>query len=226
MTAPLRLVIFDVDGTLVDSQASILAAMQAAFDGQGLTLPPRDQVLSIVGLSLDEGMAELAASHSKPVRDQMVADYKAAFQANRQQLGAGSAPLYPGALDSLEQLHDVPEILLGIATGKSRRGLDALLQAHGLSSRFVTQQVADHHPSKPHPSMILAAMSETGVAPEQTVMIGDTRFDMDMARAAGVTPIGVDWGYHPADSLHNAQCVLSDFSELGAVLADMWDIQI
>lgn len=222
MTSPLRLVIFDVDGTLVDSQVSIVAAMTAAFDGMGLPVPARSDVLSIVGLSLDEGMAALAGEHPKPVRDQLVTGYKAAFQANRHQLGAGSAPLYPGTLETLNQLHAIPDVLLGIATGKSRRGLDALLDAHGLSHMFVTQQVADHHPSKPHPSMVLTAMAETGVEPRDTVLIGDTRFDMDMAQAAGVTPIGVDWGYHPADTLHNAHRILSDFAELHLVLEDIW----
>ncbi len=222
MTSPLRLVIFDVDGTLVDSQVSIVSAMTAAFDGLEMPVPARGNILSIVGLSLDEGMVELAGDHAKPVRDQLVTGYKAAFQANRHALGAGSAPLYPGTLDTLARLHAIPDVLLGIATGKSRRGLDALLEAHGLSQIFVTQQVADHHPSKPHPSMVLTAMAETGVEPRNTVLVGDTRFDMDMARAAGVTPIGVDWGYHPADTLHNAHRVLSNFDQLHPELEQIW----
>ena len=114
----------------------------------------------------------------------------------------------------LTQLHAVPEILLGIATGKSRRGLDGLLAVHGLEKLFVTQQVADHHPSKPHPSMLRACCDETGVAPEDAVMIGDTSFDMQMARAAGMDGIGVSWGYHRREELGEARIVVDSFAQL------------
>lgn len=223
MTAGLKLVIFDVDGTLVDSQAAIVGAMTLTFDEQGIALPDRAQILSIVGLSLDEAMRELVPEQPQSTRDALVAGYKAAFQANRRQLGAGSAPLYPGALDILHRLHAIPEVLLGIATGKSRRGLDAMLEAHDLTHIFVTQQVADFHPSKPHPSMIETAMSDVGVATADTVMIGDTRFDMDMARAAGVRGIGVDWGYHPAHQL-DADHMLTQFGDLLPLLTDIWSL--
>jgi phosphoglycolate phosphatase len=107
-----------------------------------------------------------------------------------------------------------------VATGKSQRGLDALIEGHDLGM-FVTRQVADHHPSKPHPSMILTAMSETGIPPADTVMIGDTTFDMDMGRAAGVTTIGVDWGYHPAAHL-GADHMLAEFAALPDLLRRIW----
>lgn len=222
MTA-LRLVIFDVDGTLVDSQASILGAMQAAFDEVGLMMPNRDTVLSIVGLSLDQAMAALAPDEPAERQHALVEGYKHAFQAQRK---AGMpAPLYPGALDALHTLHATPEILLGIATGKSKRGLDALLDMHGLAHMFVTQQVADFHPSKPHPSMIHEALADTGVSPTHAAMIGDTRFDMDMAQAAGVAGIGVSWGYHPADQLTAAKAVIDRFDALPQTLTEIWKNQ-
>ncbi len=223
MNRPLRLVIFDVDGTLVDSQHDILGAMAIAFENAGLTVPTRDEVLGIVGLSLPIAMARLAPDAEAALQDQLVEGYKEAYVAMRAKTGAAqSSPLYPDALEMLEDLHSRPEVLLGVATGKSRRGLDKLIEAHGLEKFFVTQQVADFHPSKPHPSMILQAMQETGVAPEQTVMIGDTSFDMDMAKAAGVRGIAVRWGYHPVSALNGAADLLDDFAALPRVLSTLW----
>ncbi len=214
----LRLVIFDVDGTLVDSQGDIMSSMQAAFAGEGLNLPDRATVLSIVGLSLPMAMAELAPAQPEPVRTRMVETYKESYAALRKQNGAGSSPLYPGALEAIETLHAQPETLLGIATGKSKRGLDALLDSHGLGHMFVTQQVADFHPSKPHPAMIHAALSGLGIAPLNAVMVGDTRFDMEMAQAAGVPFVGVGWGYHAPATLTGAAQVIDDFAALPAAI--------
>ena len=118
----------------------------------------------------------------------------------------------------------MPEVLLGIATGKSRRGLDKLIEGHGLEGLFVTQQVADFHPSKPHPSMILQAMADTGVAPAQTVMIGDTGYDMEMAAAAGVPGIGVTWGYHGRERLGAASLLAEDYDGLRAALGQVWSV--
>lgn len=223
MRTPLRLVIFDVDGTLVDSQGDILGAMRHAFEGLGLDVPPRNAVLGIVGLSLPVAMARLAPDVGEAVQSQLVERYKSAYVDMRAKVGAAqSSPLYDGARDGLEQLHATPELLLGVATGKSRRGLDSLIKAHDLGSFFVTQQVADFHPSKPHPSMILQAMAETGVDPENTVMIGDTSFDMEMAQSAGVRGIGVSWGYHPVSALEGAAEVLTDFAALPSALSRLW----
>jgi phosphoglycolate phosphatase len=223
MSRPLRLVIFDVDGTLVDSQADILGAMDSAFGVAGMLAPSRDDVLGIVGLSLPVAMARLVPDASPALRERLVEGYKAAYAEMRARIGAAqSSPLYPGARAALEALHGMPEVLLGVATGKSRRGLDKLIEAHGLERFFVTQQVADHHPSKPHPSMILTAMAEAGVEAQQTVMVGDTSFDMEMARAAGVPGIGVSWGYHPVPALRDASHVLDDFAALPALLETVW----
>ena len=222
MTA-LRLIVFDVDGTLVDSQADILGSMAAAFSAEGLDVPEREAVLGIVGLSLDVAMTRLAPEADRATHDRLVEGYKHAYMTLRKANGsAQSSPLYPGARTVLDHLAGVDHYLLGVATGKSRRGLDALLQGHGLERMFVTQQVADHHPSKPHPAMLHSAMAETGIAPEAAVMIGDTSFDMEMARAAGMAAIGVSWGYHDREALSAADVVIDDFAALPQVLRSMW----
>lgn len=222
----LRLVIFDVDGTLVDSQADILGAMATAFAQADLSLPPRAAVLSIVGLSLDVAMARLVPDLPEMQRRALVEGYKTAYMASRQ---AGdtrqTSPLYPGAQDVLQALAQQPDILLGVATGKSARGLDALITSHGLEGLFVTRQVADHHPSKPHPSMLLTALRETGVDAADAVMVGDTSYDMDMARAAGLRGIGVSWGYHAPADLVAASDVIHSFDALPPLLDKIWSEQ-
>jgi phosphoglycolate phosphatase len=225
VTDRLRLILFDVDGTLVDSQTSILGAMTAAFAATGQPAPDRAAVLAIVGLSLDHAMARLAPTAIATVQADLVAAYKDAFFTQRL---AGSAPpmLYPGARETVERLAAQPGTLLGVATGKSRRGLDALLETLGMERTFITRQVADDHPSKPHPSMILTALAETGVERADTVMVGDTSYDMDMAQAAGVAGIGVSWGYHAPAALGAAQRVIDRFDELpGALDAFRKEIQ-
>ncbi len=220
----LRLVVFDVDGTLVDSQADILAAMTHAFNDANQPVPDRKAVLGIVGLSLEVAMPRLMPEAGPDIHAQLVEGYKAAYFHLRKQGGVeNSSPFYPGARQMLEQLHKVPNILLGIATGKSQRGLDKLLEGYGLTSLFVTRQVADHHPSKPHPSMLLTACSETGVEPDRAVMVGDTSYDMDMARAAGMAGIGVKWGYHTASQLAAANILIDSFAELPMALDTVWE---
>jgi len=212
----LRLVIFDVDGTLVDSQAEIMAAMTLAFQSEGLALPDRATVLSIVGLSLAEAFAVLCPDVDDTQRARLVEAYKGAFmqlRTDNQEMG----PLFPGARAALDTLRAQDHTLLAVATGKSRRGLDKVLERHGLTGVFHSEQVADHHPSKPNPSMILTALNETGVLPQNAVMLGDTTYDMDMARAAGIKKIGVTWGYHSADTL-KPDAMIDDFAALaGAV---------
>ncbi len=223
MSAPLRLVLFDVDGTLVDSQGAIVSAMTASFQAQSLPVPRRNAILSIVGLSLPHAMARLAPDQSDLAQNALVDGYKQAYHAQRLEQGAASSPLYPGAREVIQALHEMPEVLLGVATGKSKRGLDALLEAHGLEQYFITRQVADHHPSKPHPSMIETALAETGVGAAHSVMVGDTSFDMEMAAAAQVAGIGVSWGYHDRSALSTAQYVIESFEELPVTLANIWD---
>lgn len=223
MTDRLRLVIFDVDGTLVDSQADILGAMALAFAAQGLDVPPRASVLSIVGLSLTEAMARLVPDLPELLRAELVAGYKHAYMTSRINTDTRqTSPLYPGARDVLDLLSRQDHTLLGVATGKSKRGLDALIASHGLEGLFVTHQVADFHPSKPHPSMLLAALRETGIDAVDAVMVGDTSYDMDMARAAGIRSIGVSWGYHAPEALTAAESIVDRFEDIPARLDLMW----
>ncbi|RDE06190.1 HAD-IA family hydrolase [Sphingomonas aracearum] len=195
-----RLALFDCDGTLVDSQANICLAMEQAFADAGLPPPPRAAVRRIVGLSLVEAIAVLLPDAEASFHRELAATYKQIFFALRTSGAMDTEPLFDGIASALDRL-TAAGWLLGVATGKSDRGLAHVLAAHGLTDRFVTLQTADRHPSKPHPAMVDAAMAEAGASPAATVMIGDTSFDMAMARAAGARALGVAWGYHPADEL-------------------------
>ncbi|WP_172330284.1 HAD-IA family hydrolase [Mangrovicoccus sp. HB161399] len=221
----LRLALFDVDGTLVDSQQHIKMSMAAAFGAEGLETPAVPEILSIVGLSLPNAVAQLAPDLEPHRIDRMVETYKDAYASLRGADAAASSPLYDGALACLDALAEDDHVLIGIATGKSRRGLTHLLETHGLAGRFVTTQVADDHPSKPHPSMVLAAMSACGVGPADTVMIGDTAFDMEMGRAAGARRLGVAWGYHPAARLEasGAERLATAYAQVPGLLKDLWE---
>jgi phosphoglycolate phosphatase len=197
-----RLALFDCDGTLVDSQHNICLCMEDAFTRAGLAPPPRAETRRVVGLSLLPAMQRLLPGGDHALQVQLAEDYKTAFQRLRGR-GMIEEPLFDGIADALDALES-DGWQLGVATGKSDRGLDLCLRHHGLRERFITLQTADRHPSKPHPSMIHQAMADAGSAPETTVMIGDTSFDILMAVAAGTRALGVDWGYHPAEELHAA----------------------
>jgi phosphoglycolate phosphatase len=219
----MKLVIFDCDGTLVDSQAMITASLTKAFESQKLAPPSHASMLSIVGLSLINAMRKLAPDESETQQEALADAYKAAFWAFRD-AKTHEEPLFPGAKAVLDALHAHERIKLGIATGKTRRGVDILLQNHGLEGRFVTIQTADSAPSKPDPAMILQAMQEAGIGPEDTVMIGDATYDLDMASHAGVAGIGVAWGFHTVELLETCRpvSILREFNELHAVLESVW----
>ena len=194
-----RLAIFDCDGTLVNSQANICMAMDEAFATVRLDPPGRAATLRVVGLSLIEAMQMLLPDADDALHAEMAEHYKQAFWKLRGN-GLVEEPLYDGIAEVIETL-TADGWLLGVATGKSDRGLALCLEAHDLTERFVTLQTADRHPSKPHPSMIEQAMADAGAVPDTSVMIGDTSFDMLMARAAGVRALGVAWGYHSVSEL-------------------------
>jgi phosphoglycolate phosphatase len=197
-----RLAIFDCDGTIVDSQANICAAMEACFLRADLPLPGREATRRVVGLSLVEAMRSVAPDVHPDTHHRLADHYKEAFQAMRAG-GEVEEPLYEGMAELIEAL-EVDGWLLGVATGKSDRGLTLCLERHELGPRFVTLQTADRHPSKPHPSMIEAALAEAGAGAASSMMIGDTSYDMAMAKAAGVAAVGVAWGYHDPQELLDA----------------------
>jgi len=210
-----RLIVFDCDGTLVDSQYMIAEAMMAAFAAVGLPTPERAAMLRQIGLSVNESMAAITGLDDAEAIAALGREYRTAFTALRSE-GRLSDPLFPGAREAIEALSAQQDIVMGIATGKSRRGVNHLLDREGFHGIFTTIQTADDAPSKPHPAMIEQAMSETGARPDETVMIGDTTFDMLMARAASTSAIGVSWGYHDPVELEEAGAVrlVSDFDEL------------
>jgi phosphoglycolate phosphatase len=198
-----RLAVFDCDGTLVDSQANICRAMEECFSAARLDPPSRDDIRRIVGLSLVPAIAALHPTGEHKQHEEMAEGYKSAFFAMRSNGALDPEPLFDGIRQALDAV-EAAGWLLGVATGKSDRGLRLLLEHHGLFDRFVTLQTADRHPSKPHPSMLWMAIAEGGAAPETTAMIGDTSFDMEMAHAAGTHAVGVAWGYHTPHELHAA----------------------
>ncbi len=202
MSPPLRLAVFDVDGTLVDSQHNIVAAMRAACERCGHPAPEAAAVRRVIGLSLLEAVAALLPGAARDVHETVTEAYKDAFVHHRQRPDYHE-PLFPGALETLAAL-EAEGWVLGLATGKARRGVEAMMDRHGLHGRFVTIQTPDDNPGKPHPGMLLTAMAAVGAEPGATVMIGDTSYDMLMARAARVHAVGVGWGYHHSNELHTA----------------------
>ena len=215
-----RLALFDCDGTLVDSQANICLAMEHAFDDAGLAPPPREKTRRIVGLSLVEAMRTLLPESKEELHHDLAERYRQAFFTLRGN-GLVHEPLYDGIAGVLSKL-DEEGWMLGVATGKSDRGLDRCLETHAIKGLFVTLQTADRHPSKPHPSMIYQAMADAGSDPKSTVMIGDTVFDIHMGKAAGCRTIGVSWGYHAVAELREAgaEMIAETMDELARLLGE------
>ncbi|CAM5766877.1 HAD-IA family hydrolase [Bosea minatitlanensis] len=196
------LIIFDLDGTLINSEAIILGAQYETFRRCGRVHPGREAGLGIVGLTLDIAMAQLAGLDAPD--DRLTQTYREVFGAMRAQAQADPAldePLFSGVAETLARLRRVPGLKLGIATGKSRQGAEFIVARHGWQGLFDTIQSADDAPSKPHPGMILNAMAETGAAAERTAMVGDSSFDIEMAVAAGVVPVAASWGFQPVERL-------------------------
>lgn len=215
----LRLAVFDVDGTLVDSEHNIVSAMHDAWGRLELgELPRPEDVRRIIGLSLVEACSVLLPFAPHEMHRTLAQTYKEAFRAIRL-LPDTMEPLFPGVIEALDRLEQ-EGWLLGLATGKSRRGVDAVLEAHGLAGRFLTIQTADDNPGKPDPAMLLRAAAETGLDPDALVMIGDTAYDMRMAGAARAAALGVSWGYHSISELQEAgaQMVVDSFENLNEVL--------
>jgi phosphoglycolate phosphatase len=215
----MKLVIFDCDGTLVDSQHAICAAMAHAFASLDLPVPSRAEILGIVGLSLPQVFTVLAGDQPASVQARLAELYRTDFP-GRPDGAAGHDPVFAGVGELITALAARADLVLGIATGKSRRGVARILEREGWLRHFLTIQTSDDHPSKPHPSMLRKAMAELGVDAAATTMVGDTSYDIEMALAAGVRGLGVGWGYHTPARLRaaGAERVVSSVAELVAAI--------
>lgn len=224
MSAPLRLVVFDMDGTLIDSAAFIQHAMVYACDKVGHMAPTPDAIRSIIGLSLPEAVRRLMPDLAETEVAEAAQRYKDCFIELRETQGEGTVSMYDGAHSALQDLHAQDEVLLGLATGKAMRGVDHAFAQHGIGDYFVTVQTADGHPSKPHPSMLHQTLRDTGAEARHGVMIGDTSYDIEMGVAAGFKTIGVSWGYHSDDVLlrSGADILIEDYNQLPQALEDLW----
>ncbi len=212
------LLLFDLDGTLLDSAEMILESQRLAFTAIGLPVPSRERGLSIVGLSLREAFVELVGEDG-PVED-LAEAYRQSFHGLRTQ-GGELEQLFPGVKPLIASLAGSDPHCLGIATGKSQRGVRAVLDSYGWHDVFRVIQTSDDAPSKPHPGMIENACRATGIAQQRTVMIGDSSFDMRMAKAAGAYAIGVAWGFQSVDLLREAGAdeIVEDFTALEQAIA-------
>jgi phosphoglycolate phosphatase len=218
----MKLVIFDIDGTLVDSQHLICGAVHEVYDRHGLPKPARERVLALVRLSLPDTFTRLADGAAHPI-EAMVESYREAFSTLRAQPNS-MEPLYPGAEAAILRLAKRDDVVLGIATGKSMRGIEVVLGHYRLLPHFTTIQCADTAPSKPDPGMVLNALRDTGLSADEAVLIGDSIYDMQMAKAAGAHAIGVAWGYHPPADLiaAGADVIVEDFAALDDGLDTLW----
>lgn len=199
----MKLILFDADGTLIDSQAVIHESMRLTFQAFGYQDPPISATRAIIGLTLDRAIATIL---DREIDDQIVAmvqEYKEIYVqiAPREDMQSAAYHGIPGLIAELASHKDY---LLGVVTGKSRRGVDKLFATNNFNSAFIVSRCADDCPSKPHPAMVLECCKEMGVLPHNTLVVGDTSFDMEMACSAGATAVGVDWGYHPRHKLQQA----------------------
>ncbi|WP_417782279.1 HAD-IA family hydrolase [Terasakiella pusilla] len=215
---PLQLAIFDCDGTLVDSQHSIIKAMDLTCETYGLDKLTRDSIRRVVGLPLEIAMTNLFEGRTQPICNEMAECYRTHFRSMRLN-DEVEEPLFPGTVEALNAL-EADGWLLGVATGKAMRGLIPTLETHNLEKRFVTLQTACRAMGKPHPEMVEKALDETGVNAQNAIVIGDTTYDIHMASNANVKSIGVAWGYHEPDELMDAGavCVVHEYSELNQAI--------
>jgi phosphoglycolate phosphatase len=199
----MRLIVFDCDGTLVDSQQTIITATQTALAAHDFAAPSRRDILYAVGLPIDVALRGHVPQASDDQIVNMLDLYRETYQDLVQQDDRGQV-MFNGMYDQIAELGGLDDTLLGIITMKSRRGLNRVVDAYDIRKFFQVLKSADDGPGKPAPDLMLDAMRETGTAPEQSLMIGDTSFDIMMAKAAGAQAIGVGWGYQTVDELEQS----------------------
>lgn len=200
----MKLVLFDCDGTLVDSAHLIHEVMVRTFRHFALDEPLPAATHAIIGLTLDVAIARMRGLETVDAQSQaMMAHYKSIFAPTRLEAGF-QEPLFDGIDAVMAALSLEEDLILGAVTGKSRRGLDLVCQTHGWSNTFFVSRTADDCPSKPHPAMVLECCAAAGISPADTIVIGDSIYDMEMAKAAGAKAIGVSWGYGAVPDLQNA----------------------
>lgn len=213
----MRLAIFDMDGTLIDSVRHFVETVRLSFTAIGQDVPDEQTIRSVSGITARDAMALLAPGMDAARVDQILTSYREHYFARA---GLENEPLFDGAREALDRLQAQPETICSVATGKSHRGAIRLLELHGILDRFNSVETPDHNRGKPDPQMIQVAMVKAGANRSQTVMIGDTTHDMRMARAAGVGAIGVAWGYHLTEELKDAgaDIVITRFDELDGAI--------
>ncbi len=213
-----RLFIFDWDGTLMDSERQIVHCMQQAAADLGLVIPETGAVRSIIGLGLPEALLRLFPFYDRPLRERIRQAYARHFVAE----AGGRSELFPGALELLEDLRAQGH-LLAVATGKSRLGLDRVLEQTGLMHFFDTSRCADETASKPDPLMLNEILVALSVFPGEAVMIGDTTFDLEMAARANVRSVGITHGVHAATELERYRplAIVPDLDALASCLASL-----
>ncbi|WP_420725099.1 HAD-IA family hydrolase [Hwanghaeella sp. LZ110] len=221
-----RLIVFDCDGTLVDSGHIIVDTMTLVWQGAGLVPPTPDQIRHQIGTSLDHAIGALHPDGDPEILQQLTLACRKAFVSDRA-AGKYEEPLYDCCSGVLEALSEVDHYVLGVATGKGRRGLNHTLQRHGIAHHFSILKTSEDGPGKPHPEILINAMAEMGVSPWQTVVIGDTIFDVTMAVRAGAKAIGVSWGYHAPEMLKEAgaSVIANHFAELPGLIENLWSTE-
>jgi phosphoglycolate phosphatase len=216
----MQLIIFDLDGTLIDSVALIVETVNAAFSAVNEPVPTETAIRAISGITARDAMGILAPAATPARVGEILASYRAHY---RQRAGTAREPMFHGALDALDRLRRRKDTILAVATGKGYESAVTLLGRHGILERFHSIETPDHNRGKPDPQMIETAMAKAGAAPRGTAMIGDTVHDMRMAKAAGVTAIGVAWGYHTVFDLNQAgaDVIIESFAELEVAIDEV-----
>ncbi len=219
----IRFAAFDLDGTLLDSAASIVEGVCACWEACGFPMPDTDAVRRIIGLPWEESVIALLPD-AGPSEFERIRAYYEDVRLGRRSRPARRETLFPGARETLRALEE-DDYVLGIVTSRSGGRLFDLLEAHQISDHFCVVKTADMGPGKPAPYLLLQAMADVGAAAAETVMIGDTTFDVEMAINAGAGAVGVNWGVHAVAELQaaGAHRIVTAFAEIQPTVIAMTD---